>query len=67
VVHNLGASHLKVLRLKALGGAGFEKVWQEDVYTTIIAVARKIPENLELEDQKLLIGYDQTLTQTGGE
>ena len=57
---------LKVFRLEAVR-AGFKKAWQERNYKTIIAVARKIPENLLHEDPKLLMWYDQALTRTGEE
>ena len=57
---------LKVFRLEAIR-AGFKKAWQERDYTTIITVARKIPENILQEDQKLLMWYDQALTRTGEE
>lgn len=55
---------LKVFRLEAVR-AGFKKAWQERDYTTIISVARKIPENVLQEDPKLLMWYDQALTRTG--
>jgi hypothetical protein len=57
---------LKVFRLEAIR-AGFKKAWQERDYATIIAVARKIPENVLQEDQKLLMWYDQALTRSGEE
>jgi len=38
---------------------GFKKAWQERDYATIIAVARKIPENVLQEDPKLLMWYGQ--------
>ncbi len=57
---------LKVFRLEAVR-AGFKKAWQERDYATIIAVARKIPDNVLQEDAKLLMWYDQALTRTGGE
>ena len=57
---------LKVFRLEAVR-AGFKKAWQERDYTTIIAVASKIPETILQEDPKLLMWYDQALTRTGGE
>jgi hypothetical protein len=57
---------LKVFRLEAVR-AGFRKAWQERDYATIIAVARKIPENILQEDSKLLTWYDQALTRTGEE
>jgi predicted RNA-binding Zn-ribbon protein involved in translation (DUF1610 family) len=55
---------LKVFRLEAVR-AGFRKAWQEREYATIIAVARKIPENVLQEDAKLLMWYDQALTRMG--
>ena len=57
---------LKVFRLEAVR-AGFKKAWQERDYATIIAVARKIPENVLQEDPKLLMWYDQALTRMGVE
>jgi len=57
---------LKVFRLEAVR-AGFKKAWQERDYATIIAVARKIPENVLQEDPKLLMWYDQAMTRTGEE
>lgn len=55
---------LKVFRLEAVR-AGFKKAWQERDYTTIIAVARKIPEKILQEDPKLLMWYDQAVTRMG--
>ncbi len=55
---------LKVFRLEAVR-AGFKKAWQERDYATIIAVARKIPDNVLQEDPKLLMWYDQALTRMG--
>lgn len=52
---------LKVFRLEAVR-AGFKKAWQEGDYVTIIAVARRIPENVLQEDPKLLMWYDQART-----
>ena len=57
---------LKVFRLEAVR-AGFKKAWQERDYATIIAVARKIPENVLHEDPKLLMWYDQAITRSGVE
>ncbi|MDQ7839160.1 MAG: DNA methyltransferase [Thermodesulfobacteriota bacterium] len=59
-------SRLKVFRLEAVR-AGFKKAWQDKDYTTIIEVAKKIPENVLQEDPKLLMWYDQALTRTGME
>ncbi|WP_211227432.1 site-specific DNA-methyltransferase [Alicyclobacillus contaminans] len=61
-----GSRRLKVFRLEAIR-AGFKKAWQERDYATIIAVARKIPENVLQEDPKLLMWYDQALTRLGEE
>ena len=55
---------LKVFRLEAVR-AGFKKAWQERDYTTIKAVAEKIPETILQEDSKLLMWYDQALTRSG--
>ncbi len=55
---------LKVFRLEAIR-AGFKRAWQERDYTTIISVARKIPENVLQEDPKILMWYDQALTRIG--
>ncbi|MBV5328831.1 MAG: hypothetical protein JZU65_14560 [Chlorobium sp.] len=57
---------LKVFRLEAVR-AGFKKSWQERDYTTIVAVADKIPNNILEEDPKLLMWYDQAVTRMGGE
>ncbi len=57
---------LKVFRLEAVR-AGFKKAWQERDYTTIITVARKVPENVLQEDPKLLMWFDQALTRTGNQ
>ena len=57
---------LRVFRLEAVR-AGFKNAWQERDYTTIIAVARKIPETILQEDPKLLMWYDQALTRSGEE
>ena len=55
---------LKVFRLEAVR-TGFKKAWQERDYKIIIEVARKIPDNILQEDQKLLMWYDQALTRAG--
>ena len=57
---------LKVFRLEAVR-AGFKRAWQERDYSTIIAVAGKIPENVLQEDPKLLMWYDQALTRMGAD
>jgi len=55
---------LKVFRLEAVR-AGFKKAWQDRDYSTIIEVAKKIPENILQEDPKLLMWYDQAITRKG--
>ena len=54
---------LKVFRFEAVR-AGFKKAWQERDYSTIISVAKKIPEKILQEDPKLLMWYDQALTRS---
>jgi hypothetical protein len=60
-----GQKKLKVFRLEAVR-AGFKRAWQERDYATIIAVARKISEEVLQEDPKLLMWYDQAITRSGG-
>ncbi len=55
---------LKVFRIEAVR-AGFKKAWQERDYSTIIAVAEKIPDKVLQEDPKLLMWYDQAVTRSG--
>ena len=55
---------LKLFRLEAIR-AGFRKAWQAQDYTTIVEVARKVPETVLQEDSKLLMWYDQALTRSG--
>ncbi len=55
---------LKVFRLEAVR-SGFKKAWQERDYATIIAVARKIPETILQEDQKLLMWFSNATTRVG--
>lgn len=57
---------LRVFRLEAIR-AGFKKAYQERDYAAIIALARKIPNNVLEEDPKLLLWYDQAVTRMGGE
>ncbi len=54
---------LKLFRLEAVR-AGFFKAYQDQDYTTIIEVAKKIPEAVLQDDQKLLLWFDQALTRT---
>ena len=54
---------LKRFRLEAVR-AGFFRAYQNRDYATILEVARKIPDNILREDQKLMLWYDQALTRT---
>ena len=54
---------LRVFRLEAVR-AGFKKAYQERDYATIIALSKKIPNNVLEEDPKLLLWYDQAVTRT---
>ncbi len=58
------ARRLKLFRLEAVR-AGFKRAWSDRDYTTIIAVAEKLPEAVLQEDPKLLMWYDQALTRMG--
>lgn len=57
---------LKEFRLEAMR-AGFKFCWGNRDYATIIAVAKKIPEEVLQEDEKLLLWYDQALTRMEGD
>jgi DNA modification methylase len=52
---------MKEFRLEVLR-AGFKSCWVNKDYATITAVARKIPDDVLQEDEKLLLWYDQALT-----
>ena len=54
---------LKEFRLEVLR-AGFKEAWGKKDYQTIIAVAKKIPDEALQEDEKLLPWYDQAMTRT---
>jgi hypothetical protein len=56
----------RVIRMEAVR-AGFAYCYRHRDYRTIIAVARRIPESILQEDQKLLMWYDQALTRSGEE
>jgi predicted RNA-binding Zn-ribbon protein involved in translation (DUF1610 family) len=56
----------RVIRMEAVR-AGFAYCYRNRDYRTIIAVARRIPESILQEDQKLLMWYDQALTRSGEE
>ncbi len=52
---------LKEFRLEAVR-AGFKFCWGNRDYATIMAVAKKIPDDVLQEDEKLLLWYDQAVT-----
>lgn len=52
---------LKEFRIEAMR-VGFRNAWSNRDYGTIIAVAKKIPEEVLQEDEKLVLWYDQALT-----
>ncbi len=45
--------------------AGFKAAYDRNDYQAIIDVAKKIPENVLQEDEKLLMYYDVALTRLG--
>ncbi len=57
---------MKVIRMEAVR-TGFRHCWQNRDYRTIVAVARRIPEDVLQEDAKLLMWYDQAVTRLGEE
>lgn len=52
---------LKEFRLEVMR-TGFKTCWGKRDYATIIAVAKKVPDDVLQEDEKLLLWYDQALT-----
>lgn len=56
---------LKVVRTEALR-AGFKECWQKKDYTTIIQVAKRVPETVIEEDQALLMYFDNASLLLGG-
>lgn len=63
VYQSFTGRRLKEFRLEVLR-AGFKEAWGKKDYPTIIAVAKKIPDEALQEDEKLLLWYDQALTRT---
>ena len=61
-----GARRLKLFRLEALR-AGFGRAWRERDYATILAVARKLPDDVLREDAKLTmwLSLAQTRLESG--
>lgn len=52
---------LKIFRIEAVR-AGFKKLWEQQEFIAIIAVADKLPSNVLEEDPVLLMYYDQAVT-----
>lgn len=52
---------LKEFRLEVMR-TGFRTCWRDRDYATIIAVAKKVPDDVLQEDEKLLLWYDQAVT-----
>ena len=57
IVNQLRSKKLKEVRVEALR-AGFKDCWEKKDFTTIILLGDKIPQNLLLEDEQLLMYYD---------
>jgi hypothetical protein len=55
---------LKVVRTEALR-AGFKECWQKKDYTTIVQMAKRVPEAVIQEDQALLMYFDNALLLLG--
>jgi uncharacterized iron-regulated protein len=55
---------LRVVRTEALR-AGFKECWQKKDYTTIVEMAKRVPEAVIQENQALLMYYDNALLLTG--
>lgn len=52
---------LKVFRIEAVR-VGFKKLWEQQGFAALIAVAEKLPNNVLEEDPVLLMYYDQAVT-----
>jgi DNA modification methylase len=55
---------LKIIRTEALR-AGFKECWQRQDYSTIVQMAKRVPEAAIQEDAALLMYYDNALMRTG--
>ena len=55
---------LKVVRTEALR-AGFKECWQKQDYTTIVQMAKRVPEAVIQEDPALLMYFDNASLLTG--
>ncbi|MDT9877526.1 DNA methyltransferase [Enterobacter cloacae] len=52
---------LKIFRIEAIR-VGFKKLWEQQEFATLIAIADKLPNNVLEEDPVLLMYYDQAVT-----
>ncbi|HAX9835786.1 DNA methyltransferase [Citrobacter braakii] len=52
---------LKIFRIEAVR-VGFKKLWEQQEFATLIAIADKLPNNVLEEDPVLLMYYDQAVT-----
>jgi hypothetical protein len=55
---------LKLIRTEALR-AGFKEAWQKLDYSTIVQMAKRVPDAVIQEDQALLMYYDNALMRSG--
>ena len=55
---------LKIVRTEALR-AGFKKSWQKKDYTTIVQMAKRLPDAVIQEDQALLMYFDNASLMVG--
>ena len=55
---------IKVVRTEALR-AGFKESWQKKDYTTIVQMAKRVPEAVIQEDQALLMYFDNASLMLG--
>lgn len=59
--YKVAMKKLKVFRIEAVR-VGFKKLWEQQEYPALIAVADKLPSNVLEEDPVLLMYYDQAVT-----
>ncbi len=55
---------LKIVRTEALR-AGFKEAWQVKDYTTIVKMAKRVPDSVIQEDQALLMYFDNASLMLG--
>jgi DNA modification methylase len=55
---------LKIVRTEALR-VGFKECWQRQDYTTIVQMAKRVPDAVIQEDQALLMYFDNAMMRTG--